>query len=422
MVTLLAKLFIRDHENVTDSGVRQAYGMLCGIVGIFFNLILFTTKALAGFFSHSIAITADAFNNLSDAASSIITLAGFKMAGQKPDSDHPFGHGRIEYISGLLVSILIVLMGFELVKSSVSKIFHPEVPDYSPVIIGILVFSILVKCYMALYNRSIGSRIGSVAMKATAIDSLSDMIATTVVLIGTIVSAASGIIIDGYCGVLVGMFILYSGFVAAKDTISPLLGQPPEPELVQQINDIVLSYDDVTGIHDLIVHNYGSDDAADFVEEKILPNAEKTMAVLTEQEQTAARLLLSALIGFLAAEAPMDEQSFPLMMELLNCMEGEKEDGCQDAVDSLFEDAACNTRRHEEYYSNYQRYQLMQVDKTRVILACRIIINDLLGKLYRYDYRFGYNLLLDEENSIEKKLHTPVREEWEAEDYEFSDC
>ena len=187
MVTLLAKLFIRDHENVTDPGVRQAYGILCGIVGICFNLILFTTKALAGFFSHSIAITADAFNNLSDAASSIITLAGFKMAGQKPDSDHPFGHGRIEYISGLLVSILIVLMGFELVKSSVSKIFHPEVPDYSPVIIGILVFSILVKCYMALYNRSIGSRIGSVAMKATAIDSLSDMIATTVVLIGTIV-------------------------------------------------------------------------------------------------------------------------------------------------------------------------------------------------------------------------------------------
>ena len=253
MVTLLAKLFIRDHENVTDPGVRQAYGILCGIVGICFNLILFTTKALAGLFSHSIAITADAFNNLSDAASSIITLVGFRMAGQKPDSDHPFGHGRIEYISGLLVSILIVLMGFELVKSSVSKIFHPEAPDYSPVIIGILVFSIVVKCYMSLYNRRIGTRISSVAMKATAIDSLSDMVATTVVL----VSAASGIIIDGYCGVLVGMFILYSGFVAAKDTISPLLGQPPEPELVQQINDIVLSYDNVIGIHDLIVHNYG---------------------------------------------------------------------------------------------------------------------------------------------------------------------
>lgn len=165
-----------------------------------------------------------------------------------------------------------------------------------------------------------------------------------------------------------------------------------------------------------------SGDAADFVEDKILPNAEKTMAVLTHQEQTAARLLLSALIGFLAAEAPMDGQSFPMVMELLNCMEGEKEDGCQDAVESLLEDAVRNTHRHEEYYSNYQRYQLMQVDKTRVILACRIIINDLLGKLYRYDYRFGYNLLLDEENSIEKKLHTPVREEWEVEEYEAGDC
>ena len=162
-----------------------------------------------------------------------------------------------------------------------------------------------------------------------------------------------------------------------------------------------------------------SGDAADFVEEKILPNAEKTMAVLTDQEQTAARLLLSALIGFLAAEAPMDEQSFPMVMELLNCMEGEKEDGCQDAVDILLEDTVRNTHRHEEYYSNYQRYQLMQVDKTRVILACRIIINDLLGKLYRYDYRFGYNLLLDEENSIEKKLHTPVLEEWEDEEDEI---
>ena len=257
MIELLSHWLIRNRENTGDPAVRLAYGRLCGLVGIGLNLLLFGGKLFAGTVSGSVAVTADAFNNLSDAASSIITLAGFKMAGQKPDSDHPFGHGRIEYISGLLVSILIVLMGFELVKSSVSKIFHPEVPDYSPVIIGILVFSILVKCYMALYNRSIGSRIGSVAMKATAIDSLSDMIATTVVLIGTIVSAASGIIIDGYCGVLVGMFILYSGFVAAKDTISPLLGQPPEPELVQQINDIVLSYDDVTGIHDLIVHNYG---------------------------------------------------------------------------------------------------------------------------------------------------------------------
>lgn len=154
----------------------------------------------------------------------------------------------------------------------------------------------------------------------------------------------------------------------------------------------------------------------DFVEETLLPDAAQTMAVLTDREQTAARLLLSALVGFLAEEAPMDERSFPMVMELLNCMEGEKEDGCQDPVDILFEETVHRTRRHEEYYSNYQRYRLMQVDKTRVVLACRILINDLLGKLYRYDYRFGYDLLLDEENSIEKKLHTPVREEWEDED------
>ena len=161
-----------------------------------------------------------------------------------------------------------------------------------------------------------------------------------------------------------------------------------------------------------------SGDAADFVEEKLLPDAAQTIEVLTDREQTAAQLLLSALVGFLVEEAPMDERSFPIVMELLNCMEGEKEDGCQDPVDILFEETVRRTRRHEEYYSNYQRYRLMQVDKTRVILACRILINDLLGKLYRYDYRFGYDLLLDEENSIEKKLHTPVQEEWEDEDDE----
>ena len=159
-----------------------------------------------------------------------------------------------------------------------------------------------------------------------------------------------------------------------------------------------------------------SGDAADFVEEKLLPDAAQTIEVLTDREQTAAQLLLSALVGFLVEEAPMDERSFPIVMELLNCMEGEKEDGCQDPVDILFENTVRRTNRYEEYYSNYQRYRLMQVDKTRVILVCRILINDLLGKLYRYDYRFGYDLLLTEENSIEKKLHASVREEWEDED------
>ncbi len=257
MVGLLSKLFIKDYTNTSDSTVRQAYGMLCGFVGICFNILLFIGKFAAGTISHSIAITADAFNNLSDAGSSIITLIGFKMAGQKPDSDHPFGHGRIEYISGLLVSVLILFMAFELLRSSVTKILHPEELSFSPLIVGILVISILVKFYMSFYNRQIGKKINSTAMMATATDSLSDTLSTTVVLIATIVSHFTGFAIDGYCGVLVGLFICVAGINAAKDTISPLLGQAPDPEFVQQINDIVMSHEGVMGIHDLIVHNYG---------------------------------------------------------------------------------------------------------------------------------------------------------------------
>lgn len=257
MVGLLSRIFIKDYTNTSDLYVRQAYGMLCGFVGICFNILLFIGKFIAGTLSHSIAITADAFNNLSDAASSVITLIGFKMAGQKPDSDHPFGHGRIEYISGLLVSVMILFMAYELLKSSVSKILHPEELSFSPLIVAILVISILVKFYMSFYNRMIGQKINSAAMMATATDSLSDTLSTTVVLIATIVSHFSGIAIDGYCGVLVGLFICFAGINAAKDTISPLLGQAPEPEFVQKINDIVMSHEGVMGIHDLIVHNYG---------------------------------------------------------------------------------------------------------------------------------------------------------------------
>lgn len=257
MITLLSKLFIKDRENTKDPRVRQSYGILCGAVGILLNLFLFTGKFLAGALSNSIAITADAFNNLSDAGSSIITLIGFKMAGQKPDSDHPFGHGRIEYISGLIVSFIILLMAFELIKSSITKILHPSELIYSPVVLFILLASILVKCYMCCYNRKISKKIDSAAMLATAADSLSDTLATSAVLVATLVSHFTGLKIDGYCGVLVGLFICYAGICAAKDTISPLLGQAPDPAFVKQINDIVMSYDGVMGIHDLIVHNYG---------------------------------------------------------------------------------------------------------------------------------------------------------------------
>ena len=257
MIGLLSKFLIHNREDTSNPGVRQAYGMLCGSVGICFNLLLFLGKFLAGTFSNSIAITADAFNNLSDAGSSIITLIGFKMAGQKPDSDHPFGHGRIEYISGLLVSVVILIMAYELVKDSVARILSPSKLQYSPLVLVILLSSILVKCYMAYYNRAVGGKINSAAMKATATDSLSDTLATTVVLIATLVSHFTDVQIDGYCGILVGLFIFYAGINAAKDTISPLLGQAPDPEFVAQINEVVTSYEGIIGIHDLIVHNYG---------------------------------------------------------------------------------------------------------------------------------------------------------------------
>lgn len=256
MITILANIFLKN-KDINDTKNRKSYGTLCGIVGIILNIFLFFIKYFAGVVSGSVAIMADAFNNLSDAGSSFITLVGFVFAGKKPDTDHPFGHGRFEYVSGFIVSMAIILMGLELFKSSFDKILHPQVVEGGITAIIILVTSILVKLYMAFYNTKIGKKIDSAAMKATAMDSLSDTVATTFVLLSVIVLKITGLNIDGICGLLVAVFILYSGIMAAKDTISPLLGQTPEPEFVNQIEDIVMSHSLVRGIHDLIVHDYG---------------------------------------------------------------------------------------------------------------------------------------------------------------------
>ena len=257
MLTFLSKLFIKNYTDTENPAVRQSYGVLSGTVGILLNILLFAGKFFAGILSHSIAITADALNNLSDAASSVITLIGFKMAGQKPDADHPFGHGRIEYLSGLAVSAAILFMAFELLKSSISKFINPEPTVCNITIVIILICSIVIKLYMYLYNRSIGKKIRSEAVLATATDSLSDTLATSVVLIATIVSPFTAFPVDAVCGILVSIFIFYSGIMSAKDTLNPLLGQAPDPEFVKEIESLVLSYEDVLGIHDLIVHNYG---------------------------------------------------------------------------------------------------------------------------------------------------------------------
>lgn len=257
MFGLLSKIFIKNRDDLENPAVRRAYGILSGTLGIVLNILLFAGKLTAGLISGSVAIVADALNNLSDAGSSVITLIGFRMAGQKPDKGHPFGHGRIEYISGLIVSMLIILMGFELGKSSVGKIISPGETEFSVVAAVILAVSVLVKLYMCCYNGKVGKKISSPAMKATATDSLGDCISTMVVLICMFITKFTSFDLDGICGAAVALFIFISGLRAAKETINPLLGVPPTDEFVDEIGETVMSHKGVLGFHDLIVHDYG---------------------------------------------------------------------------------------------------------------------------------------------------------------------
>lgn len=257
MMDLLVNKWIPDHENTEDAGVRMRYGILSGAVGIACNTILFLGKLIAGLLSGSIAIMADAFNNLSDVGSSVVTLIGFKLSGQKADADHPFGHGRIEYVAGLIVSVLIILVGFELARDSFVKILHPETTQFSLVILMILFVSILIKGYMYLYNQSFAKKLSSVALASTAKDSRNDMISTGAVLLSQMIGTMTGLRLDGWCGIAVAAFILVSGISSLKDTANPLLGEEPDPELVDKIEHTVMSYHNILGMHDLIIHDYG---------------------------------------------------------------------------------------------------------------------------------------------------------------------
>ena len=256
MITFLTGLFLK--KDLPEDRKRSFYGKLCGAVGIFLNLVLFAGKLAAGLISSSIAITADAFNNLSDAGSSVVSLVSFRLSEQKPDAEHPYGHGRVEYIAGLIISGVILVMAYELIKDSIGKVLHPASTTWSVVVVVILIASILVKFYMAFYNSRVGKKIDSATLRATAADSLSDSLATTAVLIATLLEHFFSWKLDGWFGILVGLFILVAGFKAAKETVNPLLGAPPEPEFVRSVEDIVLHFDPVIlGLHDLIVHDYG---------------------------------------------------------------------------------------------------------------------------------------------------------------------
>lgn len=253
----LAKRFIKNYNNISDVKVRSAYANLAGIVGIVINLMLFIIKLSVGLLSNSVSILADAFNNLSDAASSIITIIGFKMANKPADAEHPFGHGRIEYITAMIVSFIVMLVGIQFVKTSFQRIVNPTLVTFELLPFILLLISIGFKFWLSKFNKSIGNKINSSTLKATATDAMGDVFTSTTVVISFLISKFTTLPIDGYIGIIVALAIVYSGFSLIKETLSPLLGEPPDPVLVSDITDMVMSYDNITGIHDLIVHNYG---------------------------------------------------------------------------------------------------------------------------------------------------------------------
>lgn len=257
MTKLLIRLFVRDSNNIKDAAVRVRYGYLGSVTGIVLNILLFAGKLIAGIISGAISVTADAFNNLSDAGSSIVSLVGFKMAAQPADEEHPFGHGRMEYVSGLIISFLILLMGFELAHESVLKMISPKDIRFSWLTLCILIASVLVKLWMGLFNLTLGKRINSTSMKATAADSISDCISTSAVIVAMLVFYFAGVNIDSIIGLLVALFILYNGVKTFRESLTPLLGTKPDKEFVDEITAAVEKYPDIVGTHDMIVHDYG---------------------------------------------------------------------------------------------------------------------------------------------------------------------
>lgn len=257
MTSLLIRLFVKDRDNVGDPTVRNRYALLASITGIVLNILLFASKLTLGLITFSVAVVADAFNNMSDASSSVVTLVGFRMSGKHADKKHPMGHGRLEYISAFIVDMLIIVVGFELFMSSIDKIITPELPDVSNALLILLGVAILVKLWLFFYYGKIAKKINSAAIRAASFDSISDTIATTLVLVSALISRYANIAIDGWAGIIVAAFILFTGFKAAKETIELLLGSTPDPEFVKKIYEFVKNYPQVIGIHDVMVHDYG---------------------------------------------------------------------------------------------------------------------------------------------------------------------
>lgn len=289
MIDLIIKAFVKNSEAVNDKRVREDYGVLAGVLGIMCNFLLFLVKLSVGLFINSVAVVSDAFNNMSDMGSSLVTIIGVKLSNKRPDREHPFGHGRMEYVASLVVSFIIMIVGFELLKSSAAKILSPERVVLNPVTVGILALSVLVKVWMWRYNTVIGSRIGSELLKAAARDCLNDVVSTSAVILSTVLGGFVALPLDGIMGTAVSAMIMYAGFGIAKDMVGVLLGTPPSRELVQGIYDMVMSGEDIIGVHDLIVHDYGPGRTIASVHAEVPDNADiiRVHEIIDHIEKTA---------------------------------------------------------------------------------------------------------------------------------------
>ena len=257
MIKLLARYTIQNHNDLHDPAVRRGYGTLCGVMGICLNLLQSIAKLVAGWLAGSVAIAADGINNLSDSASSIVTLWGFRNSGKQADGDHPFGHGRSEYVAGIVVAVLVMVIGVEIIKEAIGKLIHPE--PVSPSLISFIVLggSVLLKLYMFAYNRGYGKKLDSSTLKAVAVDSIADVFVTLVVILAMVLSKFTTFKVDAWGGLLVGLFVLYMGYQSLRETVSPLLGAKPDPEFVEQVREIVSRQPHAEGVHDIVVHDYG---------------------------------------------------------------------------------------------------------------------------------------------------------------------
>ena len=324
MTNFLLRRFVPDYQNTADPAVRERYGKLAGITGIICNVLLFAFKLLAGTLSGSVSITADAVNNLSDASSSLVTLLGFRLAARPADEEHPYGHARMEYLSGLAVAVMILVIGVELVKSSVQKILHPEAVEFSVLTAAVLTGAILLKLWMALFDRKLGRKISSAALIAAAADSRSDVIATGAVLLACVIGRLTGLMIDGWAGLLVALFILWSGVGVVKDTVDPLLGAKPDEALVRAIAYLMTSHVNILGFHDLMVHDYGPGRRFASVHAEIDHRIDPLIAheILDEIERQAKRELHVDLVIHYDPVVTDDPEIAAVRMRVLQIMHG----------------------------------------------------------------------------------------------------